>query len=72
MVDVVRDRLHQPISMHLLVMSLQYHNRGGGNSLARDLSACETLGSDITICTDQTGTLILNEMKVTKFCLLLE
>ncbi|KAL7259306.1 hypothetical protein ACSBR1_005237 [Camellia fascicularis] len=39
------------------------------NSMVRKLSACETMGSAITICIDKTSTLTLNQMKVTEFCL---
>lgn len=37
------------------------------NNLVRHLEACETMGSITAICTDKTGTLTLNDLKVQQF-----
>ncbi|KAK7381172.1 hypothetical protein VNO78_33701 [Psophocarpus tetragonolobus] len=41
-------------------------------AMVKNHSVCEKMGSVTTICTDKTGTLTLNQMKVTKFWLGLE
>ena len=54
-----------------VTLTLAYSMRGmmTDQALVRKLSACETMGSVTTICTDKTGTLTLNKMKVVEFWL---
>mmetsp|Transcript_84272 Transcript_84272/g.126346 ORF Transcript_84272/g.126346 Transcript_84272/m.126346 type:complete len:82 (+) Transcript_84272:826-1071(+) len=40
------------------------------NNLVRNLSSCEIMGGANNICSDKTGTLTQNKMKVTNFYML--
>lgn len=50
-----------------IVLSIGVTKLAKHNSIIRKLPAVETLGSSSVICTDKTGTLTKNEMRVVKF-----
>ncbi|GLU07609.1 hypothetical protein SLE2022_245610 [Rubroshorea leprosula] len=52
-----------------LILAYSMKMMRGAQAMVRKLSACETMGCATVICTDKTGTLTLNQMKVTKFWL---
>ncbi|XP_031263719.1 calcium-transporting ATPase 12, plasma membrane-type-like [Pistacia vera] len=52
-----------------LTLAFSMKRMMAAQAMVRKLSACETMGSATVICTDKTGTLTLNQMKVTKFWL---
>lgn len=61
-----------PEGLHLaptLTLAYSMEEMMADHVLVRKLSACVTMGSATTICTDKTGTLTLNEMEVTEFWL---
>ncbi|KAJ8760719.1 hypothetical protein K2173_017794 [Erythroxylum novogranatense] len=55
-----------PLSV-TLILAYSMKKMMNDNAMVRKLAACETMGSATTICTDKTGTLTLNQMKVVEF-----
>ncbi|XP_010279281.1 PREDICTED: calcium-transporting ATPase 12, plasma membrane-type-like [Nelumbo nucifera] len=50
-----------------LILAYSIKQMMADQAMVRKLSACETMGSVTTICTDKTGTLTMNQMKVAEF-----
>lgn len=50
-----------------LSLALSMHRMLRTNNLVRRLHACETMGATTVICTDKTGTLTQNQMKVASY-----
>uniref|UniRef100_A0A2N9IZK0 Calcium-transporting ATPase n=1 Tax=Fagus sylvatica TaxID=28930 RepID=A0A2N9IZK0_FAGSY len=53
----------------MLTLAYSMKRMMADQAMVRKLSTCEIMGSTTTICTNKTGTLTLNQMKVTKFWL---
>ena len=67
LVVAVPEGLPLAVTLSLAVTSARMNK---DNNLVKVLSACETMGSATTICTDKTGTLTTNMMTVKRACTL--
>ncbi|KAK0607748.1 hypothetical protein LWI29_019894 [Acer saccharum] len=69
-VNIVVGAVPKGLSLAItLTLAYSMKRMMGDHAMVRKPSACETMASATTICTDKTGTLTLNQMKVTKFWL---